>query len=508
MRSNQTVTRKLAGLTAILAIALGAGLVWQHQVELKAREETKGGPATPGQASAHDLSAAFRHAARGALPGIVSIETRGKSAVRTESGRDGDAGQFGDLFRNEPGLRDFFRFRTPNPMPRSQGHASGFIIDSSGIILTNNHVVADAEQVKVKLSDGREYVATGIKGDPRSDVAILRIKPEGEIIPLRFGNSDAIDIGEWVLAIGSPFGLDLTVTAGIISAKGRGMGIAEREDFLQTDAAINPGNSGGPLINLNGEVVGMSTAISSRSGGYEGIGFAVPINLARWVADQLTSKGSVTRAYLGVMVQQMDQEMARQFKVPVGHGALVTQVTPGSPAAAAKLEPGDVILKVDGRAVTGSRELQGLIEQLQIGRKYPLIVLRHGKELHVNVEVREMPREYALAGTHEPDGSKPAAPGTFDDLGLEVADLTADAARQLGYTQASGVAITSVKPDSPAAVAGLHDGMLIEKVGQRHVTTVAEFREALKDASIEKGVLLLVRTTRGSQFVVLRKDAL
>ena len=508
MHSNQTFNRKLASLVALLAIALGASLLWQRQSELKAREDAKASAATPGQASAQDLSAAFRHAARGALPGIVSIETRGKAAVRTESGRDGDAGPFGDLFRNEPGLRDFFRFRTPTPMPRSQGHASGFIIDRSGIILTNNHVIADAEQVKVKLSDGREYVATGIKGDPRSDVAILRIKPEGEIVPLRLGNSDAIDIGEWVLAIGSPFGLDLTVTAGIISAKGRGMGIAEREDFLQTDAAINPGNSGGPLINLNGEVIGMSTAISSRSGGYEGIGFAVPINLARWVADQLTSKGSVTRAYLGVMVQQVDQEMARQFKVPVGQGAIVTHVAPGSPAAAAKLEPGDVILRLDGKAVAGSRELQGLVEQLHIGRKYALVVLRHGKEQRVDVEVKEMPHEYALAGAHEPEGSKPAEPGAFDDLGLEVADLTAEAARQLGYTEASGVAITSVKPDSPAAAEGLHDGMLIEKVGQRRVTTVAEFREALKEASIEKGVLLLVRSPRGSKFVVLRKGAL
>jgi serine protease Do len=424
-----------------------------------------------------------------------------------ESGRDGEAGPFGDLFRNEPGLRDFFRFRSPLPFPRTQGHASGFIIDRSGVILTNNHVVADAEQVKVKLSDGREYVATGVKGDARSDVAILRIKAEGELVPLRLGNSDAVDIGEWVLAVGSPFGLDLTVTAGIISAKGRGMGIAEREDFLQTDAAINPGNSGGPLINLDGEVIGMSSAIASRSGGYEGIGFAVPINLARWVADQLTSKGSVTRAYLGVMAQQVDQELARQFKIPVGRGAIVTQVTPGSPAAAAKLEAGDVILRVDGKAVNGSRELQGLVEKLHIGRKYPLIVLRHGKELHVDLEVKEMPREYTLAGAHDSEGPETVEPGKFGDLGLDVADLTAEAARQLGYKEATGVAITSVKPDSPAAAAGLHDGMLIEKVGQRRVTTVAEFREALKEVSLEKGVLLLVRSPRGSQFVVLRQGA-
>lgn len=499
---------KLLVLMALfLTAAFGLMGPGRQRPELKAREEAPTGPSRQGVSSAQDLSAAFRNAARGALPGIVSIETRGKAAVISESGGS-NAWPFGDLFRNEPGLREFFRNRPQGAVPRSQGHASGFIIDRQGTILTNNHVVADADQVKVKLSDGREYVATGIKGDARSDVAILRIKAEGEIAPLRLGNSDAVDIGEWVLAVGSPFGLDLTVTAGIISAKGRGMGIAEREDFLQTDAAINPGNSGGPLINLNGEVIGMSSAIASRTGGYEGIGFAVPINLARWVAEQLASKGSVTRAYLGVMVQQVDQELARQFKIPVGHGAIVTHVAPGSPAAAAKLETGDVILKVDGKAVAGSRELQGLVEQLHIGRKYPLVLLRHGKELHIDVEVKEMPREYSLGRAQDSDGSKSVEPGSFDDLGLEVADLTAEAARQLGYDQVTGVAITSVKTDGPAAAAGLHDGMLIEKVGQRRVTTVAEFREALKEVSVEKGVLLLVRSPRGSQFVVLRKGSL
>ncbi|MGE5192424.1 MAG: trypsin-like peptidase domain-containing protein [Deltaproteobacteria bacterium] len=271
MDMNRSKAAKRATVAALVALAFGGGALFQRHPELRARDGTAAGQATPGKSSAHDVSAAFRRAARGALPGIVSIETRGKAPARTEGGGENGEWPFGDLFRNEPGLREFFRKRSPATMPRTEGRASGFIIDRNGVILTNNHVVADAEQVKVKLSDGREYVATGIKGDPRTDVAILRIKAEGELTPLRLGDSDAIDIGDWVLAVGSPFGLDLTVTAGIISAKGRGMGLTEREDFLQTDAAINPGNSGGPLINLEGEVVGMNSAIATRSGGYEGI---------------------------------------------------------------------------------------------------------------------------------------------------------------------------------------------------------------------------------------------
>ncbi|MGE5192425.1 MAG: PDZ domain-containing protein [Deltaproteobacteria bacterium] len=222
----------------------------------------------------------------------------------------------------------------------------------------------------------------------------------------------------------------------------------------------------------------------------------------------MESKGSVTRAYLGVMVQPVDQELARQFKVPVGQGVVVSQVTPGSPAAGAKLEPGDVILRLDGKEVHGPRELQGVVERLRGGRKYPLVLVRNGKEQQIEVEVREMPREFTLAPTRESRPPEESEAGKFDDLGIEVADLTAEAARQLGYKEAAGVAITAVNPDSPAAVAGLHEGMLIEKVGQRRVTTVAEFREALKGASLEQGVLLLMRSQRGTQFVVLRKGAL
>jgi serine protease Do len=398
----------------------------------------------------------------------------------------------------------------PQQMPKSHGMGSGFVIDPAGIILTANHVVANAESVKVKLHDGRVFMATDIKTDPRTDVAIVRIQPDGMLPFIRLGDSDSTEIGDWVLAIGSPFGLDATVTAGIISAKGRGPNITEREDFIQTDAAINPGNSGGPLINLNGEVIGINTAISTRSGGYDGVGFAVPINLARWVAEQLIEHGTVTRAYLGVAIQPVTSDLSKQFNVPVGKGALVTEVRPGSPAAAAKLEAGDLVLKFNGKEIHGPRDLQGVVERLKTDGTYPMVIVREGKEMTVNVHVKEMPGDYSLASntlSHESAEPEASKADSFADLGIDIEAIRPEVAQKLGYKgEPAGVLITSVKPDSPASKAGLREGMVIEKVGSKKVTSPAEFKEALKSISSEKGVLMLVRTPRGGSFVVVEKD--
>ncbi len=312
-----------------------------------------------GLADARSLSAAFRQVSKSAVPAIVSIDTERKARVieADEDGPqtfgdafpfDGDS-PFGELFRNDPRLREMFKNRGPRREPGSRGQGSGFVIDPSGIIMTNNHVVEGADKVTVRMSDGRVFTATDFKGDPKSDVAIVRIKADAPLATLPLGDSDRTEVGEWVLAVGSPFGLDLTVTAGIVSAKGRGPKITEREDFIQTDAAINPGNSGGPLLNLNGEVIGMNTAISTRSGGYDGVGFAVPVNMARWAANQLVEHGTVRRAYLGVAIQPVDAELAGQFGVPINGGAVVTQVMDGSPAEGAKLQPGDVVIRLDGK---------------------------------------------------------------------------------------------------------------------------------------------------------------
>ena len=467
----------------------------------------------PRARDARELSSVFRQVARDALPSIVSIETRGK-AIRTSPGFGlpfGNHPPLDDLFKNDPQLREFFK-RMPEAereyrFPR--GMASGFVIDSSGIIMTNSHVVSGAEKVTVRLQDGREFVATDVKTDSRSDVAVIRIDAPNDLRAIPLGDSDAMQIGDWVLAVGSPFRLDLSVTAGIISAKGRGPRINEREDYLQTDAAINPGNSGGPLLNLDGEVIGINTAISSRSGGYDGIGFAVPIKMARWVSQQLIEKGEVQRAYLGVSIQSLDSRLAEQFGTPVGQGALVNKVYPDTPGADAKLQPGDVILELDGKKVAGTQSLQGIVETLAIGKKYQMVILRSGKRTTVPIVLRAMPKDYSLTRPSSPTIEKPApAEETFGDLGIEIQALTPQIAEQLGMAKdAGGVIISSVKSGSPAHLAGLRSGNIIEKVGDKQITSPQEFRDAMKNVSLKKGVLLLVRSAGGPPvFVVVQAD--
>ncbi len=519
MKSQKSPVHKYLVLPFIaVCLALGCTALWYREADSNVLAQTKAvaQPRSPqtkadrpaevkqespvkqehGFSHAQDMSAAFRRAAHEALPGMVSIETQGHVAMR------GAAERGNPLSDQVP--EQFYNGRRA-PAARVQGYASGFIIDRSGIIITSNHVIANADTVKVKLSDGREFIATDSKGDPRTDVAIVRIKPEGELHALKLGNSDEIDIGDWVLAVGSPFGLDLTVTAGIISAKGRGPGITEREDFLQTDAAINPGNSGGALVNLQGEVIAVNSAIATRSGGYEGIGFAVPINLARWVADQLTTHGAVTRAFLGVGVQAIDQELAQQLKIPFGTGVIVTHVAPDSPAAAARLEAGDVITHLNKSAVRSPRELMGMVEQLQIGHKYECDIVRDGKELRAEVVIKELPGEPRRKAAIDALGREPTQEQKVGDLGIEVGQLNREMAQELGYRDPKGVAIVSVEQGSVAAESGLQPGMMIDKVGTHRVATVAEFQAAIKDQSLDKGILLLIRTPRGSQFIALRK---
>jgi len=481
-------------------------------------------PAEPARAAegadaAKSLSAAFRRVARDAVPAIVSIET----ISRTVAQRSGDVEEmlegtpFGDMFRDDPRFRDMFkqRGRTPRRQYRQHAEGSGFIIDAKGIVVTNSHVVSGAETVKVKLKDGREFLGTDIKTDPRTDVAVVRIKSDEPLPTVKLGDSDSAEVGDWVVAIGSPFGLDATVTAGIVSAKGRGPKITEREDFIQTDAAINPGNSGGPLLNLDGEVIGVNTAISTRSGGYDGVGFAVPINMVRWVANQLISDGTVHRAYMGVAIQPMTTKLAPHFGVPHGKGAIVNEVFPGSPAEASGLKQGDVVLKAGGFEISGDRGLQSVIERLKPGQNYPMIVLRDGKELTLTVQVKEMPKDYATSvarrakaqETEEPAPAAEPKSTKVDALGVDVADVTPAMARELGMEGAvSGVVITSVKEDGPAQNAALREGMVISKVGQKSVKSVAELQAALKDVPAGKGISLLVRTQRGSQFVPLELE--
>jgi serine protease Do len=476
-----------------------------------------------GTSYAQDLSTAFRETAERVLPAVVMIKHT-PAVVRQSSEHKGSGeakqpnpfggmenGPFGDLFRNNPELRRFFKEMPSMPsipsIPHHQGVAmgSGVIIDPAGIILTNNHVVAGGGEITVRLHDGREFQATAVKTDPKTDLAIVRIKAD-HLTAAPLGNSDQVQVGDWVLALGEPFGLEGSVTAGIISAKGRGLGITARENFLQTDAAINPGNSGGPLVNLDGQVVGINTAISSRSGGYQGVGFAVPVNLAKWVSRQLIAKGSVRRAYLGVGIQPVTQELAKQFGVKLSEGVLVTEVFPNTPGAKAGLKPGDVIEKFDGKAVSQPRQLQGLVEQAKIGPKYEMSIVRNGKPMKLSLAVAEQPANFGLVRTGSHSMQEPGKPesAASEKLGLEVETLTADVAKQLGVHVHEGVAITSVRSGSPADLAGLEAGMVITQVDRKPVKTAEDFSNVLKKASLAKGVLLLVRSAEGSRFVVLR----
>jgi len=469
-------------------------------------------PSAPPTGYAQELSKAFRDAADRVLPSVVMIRTT-PVAVKTPENNEGEmplpenpfkGTPFEDMFKN-PQFHQFFKGMPSVPQRGEVGMGSGVIIDPSGVVLTNNHVVEGGGKITVRLHDGREFGVKEVKTDPKSDLAVLVLKGASNLPAAQLGDSDAVKVGDWVLALGEPFGLEGTVTAGIVSAKGRGLGIAERESFIQTDAAINPGNSGGPLVNLDGQVVGINTAISTRTGGYQGIGFAVPVNLAKWVAGQLLERGSVRRAYLGVMIQPVTSQLATQFGVKVGEGVVVTQVFNDTPAAKAGVKPGDVILKFNGKAVSTPNELQGVVEESNIGQKYDLDIVRDGKPMSVGITLLEQPKEYGLAGTE----SEPGAPGKsesskFDKLGIEAETLTADLAQQLGVKADHGVAITDVRAGSLASMAGLEPGMVIVEANHKPLKSMEDFKTALNTASLEKGLLLLVQSKEGARFVVIR----
>lgn len=350
-------------------------------------------------ADAKSMSRAFREAAKTVQPSVVLIHADPVLPVEWKGGGEAPGDRslekrfgpspFGSPFGGMPELRRFFEEMPQRPPRGTPGVGSGVIIDASGVILTNNHVVEGRNEITVRLHDGREFEAVEVRSDPNTDMAIVRIEGADDLQAAKLGNSDQVEIGDWVLALGHPFGLEGTVTSGIVSAKGRGIGVPARASFIQTDAAINPGNSGGPLVNLDGEVIGINTAISSSSGGNQGVGFAVPVNLAKWVSRQLIDDGSVHRAQLGVMIQPLTHELAGQFGLEPGDGVLVAEISADTPAAKAGLEPGDVIVEYDGHAVASPRELQSVVERSEIGQKHEVVVLRDGKRETLEVIPRE-----------------------------------------------------------------------------------------------------------------------
>ena len=372
---------------------------------------------------------------------------------------------------------------------------SGVIVTGDGYILTNNHVVEDADEINVTLTNFEEYKATIVGRDPKSDVALIKIEPKADLPYVTFGDSDKLRVGEWVLAIGNPFGLQKTVTAGIVSAKGRSINNESYGNFIQTDASINPGNSGGPLFNLNGEMVGVNTAIFSRSGGNIGIGFAIPVNMAKNVFAQLKEHGKVTRGWLGVMIQQVTPELAQNFGLDRPIGALVGQVVADSPAEKAGLKAGDVIIEYNGKEVSQMSMLPAMVANTNVGEKAKLVLIRDGKKQNITVEIGKLEdEEPVVAGTET---------GTSKKLGITVQELTPKLAESLGMEETQGLIITDINAGSAAAEAGIQRGDIILEINREKVESVAQYKKALQAAQEKNTILLLIKRDQHTRFVVV-----
>ncbi|MDO8430896.1 MAG: DegQ family serine endoprotease [Candidatus Binatus sp.] len=406
-------------------------------------------------------------------------------------GASGPPGMPGDPFDQ---LRRYF-----GQAPREQkqrGLGSGVIVSADGYILTNNHVVGNAEDIHVTLMDKREFTAKVIGKDPKTDLALIKIDTKDSLPVAMLGESNDTAVGDWVVAIGNPFGFSLSVTAGIVSAKGRNIGAGDYDDFIQTDASINPGNSGGPLFNTDGQVIGINTAIYSRTGSNNGIGFAIPVDMAKNVMDQLKAHGRVVRGWLGVEIQEVTADLAQSFGLAKPEGALVASTDKDGPAAKAGLERGDIVISFDGKAVHDEHELPALVATTPINKKVQVEVVRNGKHMTFDVTIGERKEpQVATAKAEEPGGN----------WGMQVGDITPEIAQQLHIEANKGIVIRRVSPDSPAADAGLQPGDVVLEVNHDKVSTVAEFVNKAKEAkNTKKAALLLVQRGGATLYTVIK----
>jgi serine protease Do len=438
----------------------------------------------------------------GGLPDFVSLAKKLRPVVvniSTMTVSEGRGGQeFASPFGEEDPFNDFWRRFFGGPAPRGpqrqRSLGSGFIIDGDGSIITNNHVVENASKILVKLSENdQEFEAKVIGRDPKTDIAVIKIDAKTSLSAANLGDSDLLDVGEWVVAIGNPFGLDSTVTSGIVSAKGRHIGQGPYDNFIQTDASINPGNSGGPLINLRGEVVGINTAIFSRTGGNMGIGFAIPINLVKELLPQLRGKGKVTRGYLGVLIQKVTPEIAESLGLEKSQGALVANVSKDGPAEKAGVKVGDVIVEFDGKEVKDSGDLPIIVARTSVDKKVRMKVMRDKKEVSLNVAVGELKDEEVVATAPEKG-----------ELGLTVQRLTPQMAESLGLDKTEGVVVTAVEPGSAADEAGIRRGDVVLEVDRKAIRNLDEYKKAVAIARKGRGVLFLVRRGDSTLFLALK----
>ncbi len=433
------------------------------------------------------VPASFTDVALAVSPAVVNIRTE-----KVVKGGGGVFRHFQSPFGQDDPFRDFFeRFfgDVPRREFKQRSLGSGFCIDKEGYIVTNNHVVENADEIKVKLKSGKEYDAEIVGRDAKTDIALIKVKSWRGFQTVELGDSDSLKVGEWVVAIGSPFGLEHTVTAGIVSAKGRVIGSGPYDDFIQTDASINPGNSGGPLLNMKGEVVGINTAIFSRSGGNVGIGFAIPINLARGIIDQLKTSGTVTRGWLGVSIQDLSAELAEYYGVKDGKGALVGDVFQGDPADKAGIKPKDVIVEVDGDKIEDSRHLSQKIAGIPVGGKITLKVVRDGKERTFTVKIAKRTEDKEDLGLQRPEEQT--------DLGMTVSTLTKELARQFDISEGEGVVVVSVEQGGPADKADVQEGDLIIEIDHKPIKTLGDYQSQVDKVKEGETVSFLVKRRRG-----------
>jgi len=450
--------------------------------------------ATDNQGHVRWVPDSFSELAEKYSPAVVNIrsEKNGKRRTAADPRFRG-----GPLNKNDP-FHDFFeKFfgGRPNQGFKQRSLGSGFIIDQSGFIVTNNHVVEGADKIKVILKDEREFDAE-VKGrDPNTDLALIKIKSDGNLPSIQFGNSDDVKVGEWVMAIGNPFGLEHTVTVGIISAKGRVIGSGPYDDFIQTDASINPGNSGGPLINMEGKVVGINTAIIA---GGQGIGFAIPVNMAKGIIEQLQTKGEVTRGWLGIGIQDLTKELKDYYGIKGDAGVLVTKAFPGDPAEKAGIRAKDIILEVNGKKIDSSRELSRTIAESPVGQKTQLLVLRDGAEKKFAIELGKRPETMTTAESPEIQKKNP--------LGIAVSNLTPEIIQQFHLQDETGVMVVGVEPDSKGEEAGVLPGDLIKEINHRGVENVDQYLKELgKFKEGETISLYILRSNKGYMAITLTK---
>jgi serine protease Do len=447
------------------------------------------------EAGAADRPDSFADQVERLSPAVVNIST---TTIVSE-------GPAMDMPQFPPGspFEDFFKnFGDNDRKRRAASLGSGFIIDEAGIVVTNFHVIENAEEITVKLADETTFTATVLGQDQKTDIAVLKIDPgDVDLTAVPFGDSDNLRVGDWVLAIGNPFGLGGTVTAGIVSARGRDIGNGPYDDFIQTDASINRGNSGGPLFNTDGEVIGINTAIFSQTGGSVGIGFAISSNLAKRVTSQLAEFGTTRRGWLGVFIQEITPDIAESLGLDAAAGALVSTVNENSPAQAAGLEPGDVIVSFDGKMIDKMRDLPRIVAETEIGATVPVKVIRNGKSIEVQVTLGELEKA-ELVGIA--NGEATGETETFERLGFAVENLTAELAGELGLdADTRGVVVTEVAEGGPAAAKGLQVGDIIKRFGQRRVEDAADLGKSVAETreAGRAGVLLLVESEGRERFI-------